>query len=337
MKRTHYYFYTGILSAILLLSSCLQMPKVGFLMDLSQTGRWVRDKELFTKNVEELGGEVIFRASEGDPEKQFELAKEMLDNKVKVLVIVPSDMNSAATIVKLAHQHKVPVISYDRIIKNCPLDFYISFDNVHVGELQAQYLSTVCPKGKYAILGGAVSDNNSFLIRLGQLNVIQPLVQRGNIEVVFDRYADSWTPEEGYRLFKECLRLNRRVDAVLAANDQLAEGALQAIQEAGIRPLPYISGQDADVEACRRIIAGTQTMTVYKPIEAIATKTAEIAMQIIHEQHIPKAMLSVNNGQKQVPAILLPAMVVNKETIDLTVIADGYLKEHNIKNEEKTK
>ena len=302
-------------------------------MDLSTTGRWAKDKELFIKNVKDLGGEVVFRASEGDAEKQFELAKEILQEKVKVLVVIPSDMNRAATIVKLAHQHKIPVIAYDRIIKNCPLDFYISFDNMHVGELQAQYLATICPKGKYAILGGAVNDNNSFLIRLGQLNVIQPLVQRGDIEVVFDEYTASWSAQEGYRLFKECLKKNHTVDAVLAANDQIAAGALKAMQEEGLNPLPYLSGQDADPDACKRIIAGTQTMTVYKPIEAIATKAAEIAVQVIHEQHMPKVILSVNNGQKQVPSILLPAMVVNKETIDLTVIADGYLKKHNLKNE----
>jgi D-xylose transport system substrate-binding protein len=302
-------------------------------MDFSTTGRWTKDKELFIKNVHDLGFEVVFRASEGDADKQFELAKEILLENVKVLVVIPSDMNAAATIVKLAHQHKIPVISYDRIIKNCPLDFYISFDNMHVGELQAQYLSTVCPKGKYAILGGAVNDNNSFLIRLGQLNVIQPLVQRGDIEVVFDEYAANWSVQEGYRLFKECLKKNHRVDAVLAANDQIAAGALKAMQEEGLNPLPYLSGQDADPDACKRIIAGTQTMTVYKPIEAIAAKAAEIAVQVVHEQQMPKAMLSVNNGQKQVPSILLPAMVVNKETIDLTVIADGYLKEHNLNNE----
>jgi D-xylose transport system substrate-binding protein len=329
-KRKQLFFYILIFSFFTILTSCSQRAKVGFLMDLSKTGRWAKDKELFIKSVRDLGGEVITRASEGVAEKQYELAKELLVENVKVLVVIPSDMNSAANIVKLAHQHKVPVISYDRIIKNCPLDFYISFDNVHVGELQAQYLSTVCPKGKYAILGGAVNDNNAFLIRLGQLNIIQPLVQRGDIEIVFDEYAGSWTVEEGYRLFEECIKKNPKVDAVLAANDQIAEGALKAMQEAGMNPLPYLSGQDADANACKRIIAGTQTMTVYKPIEAIATKAAEIAMQIIHEQHIPKTMLSVNNGQKQVPAILLPPMIVNKETIDLTVIADGYLKENNL-------
>ena len=300
-------------------------------MDVSDTGRWLRDKELFIKNVEELGGEVVFRASEGNIEKQFELAEEILNEGIKVLVIIPSDLNAAASIVNLAHKREVPVISYDRIIKNCPLDFYISFDNVQVGELQAKYLSTVCPEGNYAILGGAVTDNNSFLLRLGQLNVIQPLVERGNIRIVYDQYVDSWSPEEGYRLMKDCLRKNRKINAVLAANDQLAEGSLKALEEANYTPLPCISGQDADAEACRRVIAGTQAMTVYKPIEAIATKAAEIAMQIVSEQRIPKTYLSVNNGKRQVPAILLPAMEVNKQTIDLTVMADGYLKEHSLK------
>jgi len=330
MKRKYLLFAILVLSALLLLSNCSRKAKIGFLMDVSDTGRWLKDKELFIKNVEEMGGEVILKASEGDAEKQYQLAKEILAENINVLVIIPSDLNAAANIVKLAHQHEVPVVSYDRIIKNCMLDFYISFDNVQVGELQAKYLSTVCPKGKYAILGGAVTDNNSFLLRLGQLNILQPLMERGDIDVVFDQYVDFWSPVEGYRLMKECLAEHSQIDAVLAANDQLAEGALKAIQEANRQPIPEISGQDAEDEACRRIIAGTQAMTVYKPIEAIALKTAEIVMQMILEKRIPKTYLSVNNGKRQVPAILLPAMVVNKQTIDLTVVADGYFKEHNI-------
>lgn len=333
MKKNHINLAILILSGIFLLSSCAKKAKIGFLMDVSDTGRWIKDKELFIKSVEELGGEVVFRASEGDPEKQFELAKEILNEKVRILVVIPSDLNAAANIVKLAHQREVPVVSYDRIIKDCMLDFYISFDNVQVGELQAEYLTTVCPEGNYAILGGAVTDNNSFLLRLGQLNVLQPLIERGDIDIVYDQYVDYWAPEEGYRLMKECLKTNKKIDAVLAANDQLAEGALKALEEAGITKIPYMSGQDADPEACRRIVAGTQSMTVHKPIEAIAFKTAEIVMLMVQEERIPKTFLSVNNGKKQVPAILLPAMEVNRGTIDLTVDANDYLKEHSIEVE----
>lgn len=310
------------------ISGCSGKAKVGFLMDDSDYGRWIKDKELFIKQIEELGGEVVFRASEGDIEKQLDLAKEILSENVKVLVIVPSDLSYAANIVKLAHQQNVKVISYDRLIKNCFLDFYISFDNAQVGELQAQYLTTVCPRGNYALLGGAVSDNNSFLLKLGQLNILQPLVERGDIKIVYDQYVTNWSQAEGYRLMKECLDNDLKPDAVLAANDQLAEGAIQALQESGIDTLPVISGQDADEKACQRIMAGTQTMTVYKPIEAITTKAAEIAMQIVNEGTVPNTYLFVNNGTHQVPAILLSSTIVNRETINLKVVADGYLKDN---------
>ena len=329
MKRNYIHFAILVLSALLLLSNCSKKVKIGFLMDVSEQERWIKDKELFIESVDKLGGETIVKASQGDAELQFRLAEEILDEGIDVLVVIPSDMYLAANIVKLAHQYAVPVISYDRIIKDCNLDFYISFDNIQVGELQADYLTTVCPKGNYAILGGAISDNNSFLLRLGQFNIIQPLIEKGDINIVYDQFVDYWSPDEGYRLMKECLKKTTKLDAIIAANDQLAEGALRALNEAGVKSLPYISGQDAEAEACRRVIAGTQAMTVYKPIEAIASKTAEIAIQMINEERIPKTFLSVNNGKKQVPSILLPSMIVNRETINLTVIADGYLKEHN--------
>lgn len=316
---------------ILFLTDCSKTVKVGFLMDESETGRWVNDKAIFTKNIQELGGEVIFGAAEKDADRQYEMAKDMLEQGVDVLVMIPTDMNEAANIVVMAHKNGVRVVSYDRLIKKCGVDYYVSFDHVHVGELQAKYLITACPEGKYAILGGAKNDNNSFLLRLGQLNVIQPLVDKGDIKVVFDNYAEEWSAEEGYRLMKECLNENKDISAVLAANDRLAGGAIKAIAEAGMKDNICIAGMDADLDACQRIIAGTQSMTVYKPIEAIAVKAAEVAMQIAQEDDAPNMNLSVNNGFKQVPAVLLPAMVVSLETIDLTVVADGYLEEHNIR------
>ena len=142
---------------------------------------------------------------------------------------------------------------------------------------------------------------------------------------------DTWTVEEGYRLMKDCLKKHKNINAVLAANDRLAGGAIKALEEAGLVDKVCIAGMDADLDACQRIVAGTQSMTVYKPIEAIAHKAAEVAMQIAIQDRAPNMNLSLNNGFKQVPAILLPAMVVSKETINLTVVADGYLDEHNIR------
>jgi D-xylose ABC transporter substrate-binding protein len=329
MKKQIISFFI-LLSGILLLTDCSRTVKVGFLMDESTAGRWPTDKDLFIKNIEAQGGEVVFRASEMDVAKQEELATEMFAEGIDVLVMVPADMNEAAKIVMQAHREGIRVVSYDRLTKNCGLDYYVSFDHVNVGELQAKYLTAACPKGKYAVLGGAMTDNNSFLLRLGQLNILQPLIDRGDIEIVYDNYASEWTDEEGYRLMKECLKKNKKVDAVIAGNDRLAGGAIRALQEAGVADDVCIAGMDADADACQRIIAGTQSMTVYKPIEAIAVMAADVAMQIALEDRAPNMNLSVNNGFKQVPAVLLPAMTVSKETIDLTVVADGYLKENSI-------
>lgn len=319
-----------VFTGVLFLTDCTKTVRVGFLMDESTTGRWERDKEIFSKNIQELGGEVVVASAEMDPDKQYEQAQEMLDGGVDVLVIVPADMDKAAEIVVNAHKNGIRVVSYDRLIKNCGVDYYVSFDHVDVGELQAQYLTSACPSGDYAILGGAMNDNNSFLLKLGQLNVLQPIVDRGDIRIVYDNFASEWSVEEGYRLMKDCLKKNKEVVAVLAANDRLASGAIKALNEAGLEDV-CVAGMDADLDACQRIIAGEQSMTVYKPIEAIAVKAAEVAMQIALEDDAPNMNISVNNGFKQVPAVLLPSMVVSSETIDLTVVADGYLQEHNIR------
>lgn len=319
----------AIIGAIVL-SNCSQKPKIGLLMDEAEEGRWVKDKEMFIQQIEKLGGDAMVRAAQGDADLQMEQAIDLLHKKIDVLVIIPVDLNAAAEIVRLAHKYDVKVISYDRIVKNCNLDFYLSFDDVKIGELQAQYLATACPKGKYAIIGGAITDNNTFLLRLGQLNVLQPLIYRGDIEIVYDKYVDVWSEEEGYRLMKECLGKTKDIQAVLAANDQLAGGAIKAIEEAGIETKICISGQDAELEACRRIMAGKQSMSIYLPLEALAAQTAQTAIHMATRDEIPHTLLTVNNGAKQVPSILLEAMVVNQETIDLTVIADGYFEDHQV-------
>ncbi len=320
----------SVMLAMFLFYGCKEKVTIGLLMDNYEVERWQRDKDLFIARINELGGEVVTEVANSNPRVQYEQAQKLLKQGVDVLVIVPSDLNDAARIVALAHKYKVRVLSYDRLIRNCNLDLYISFDNVEVGALQADYLTKVCPKGNYALIGGAITDNNSFMLKIGQMNVLQPYVERGDIRIVFDRYADSWAEEEGYRLMKECLMKNNNIDAVIAANDNLATGVIKALKEKDLDGKVYIAGQDADLLACQRIVSGFQTMTVYKPIEAIATKAADFAMQLAAGEKFNKLNLSVNNGKHMVPAVLLPAMVVNKETIKLTVIADGYLKENKI-------
>ncbi|UCH13235.1 MAG: substrate-binding domain-containing protein [Bacteroidales bacterium] len=332
MKRTISLGTILLLVIIVLINSCSEKQvKIGLLMDDILLERWLKDKDLFIKRANEKEAQVLVEVANNDPVKQFDQAKKLLDEGIDILVIVPVDLNDAARIVQLAHQYKVRVLSYDRLVKNCNLDFYISFDNVEVGKIQAEYLAKLCPKGNFALIGGATTDNNSILLKIGQMNVLQPYVEKGDISIVYDQFVDKWHQDEGYNHMINCLKKsNNKIDAVIAANDALATGAAMALEENNMEGRVYLAGQDADLVACQRIVAGTQTITVYKPIEAIATKAADIAIAMAKKQDYENTQLTVNNGKKMVPALLLPPMLVNKETIKLTVVADGYLKENKI-------
>lgn len=297
---------------------------IGFCMDDLVQLRWHKDRAQFVKKAMGLGTNVMVRIAQGDDMKQFNQAKELIKQGVDVLVVVPVNLETAAAIVKAAHKAGIKVISYDRLIKNADLDYYISFDNVKVGELQAQYMVKLIPKGRYILIGGSINDNNSYLLQLGQKTILQPYIERGDIEIVLDQYVDEWEAIEGYKIMKTFLEKNKEADAVLAGNDALAGGVIKALKEYNLEGKIAVSGQDADVEACRRIIRGTQTMTVYKPINALAVTAAKIAVKLAKDQPVVNTNFTINNGEKLVPATLLPSQVVNKETIKLTVIEDEY-------------
>jgi D-xylose transport system substrate-binding protein len=225
-----------------------------------------------------------------------------------------------------AKRENVPVLAYDRLVRNSDVDFYISFDNVKVGELQARYLLDRAPKGNYVLIGGSPTDNNARMFREGQMNVLTPAISRGDVHVVADQWAKDWLPSEALRHTENALtQAQNNVVAIVASNDSTAGGAIQALEEQGLAGKVFVSGQDADLAGCQRVVAGTQSMTVYKPIAPLASRGAEIAVSLArHEPLQPNG--KVNNGFKDVPAILLEPIVVDKNNIVQTVIADGFVR-----------
>ncbi len=304
--------------------------KVGFLIHALDKERWENDQDFFVAKVQELGGTVEVRIAENSAAKQLNQAKELLTNGVDVLVIVPVDQFSAAEIVNEAHQKNVKVISYDRLIKNCKLDFYVSTDNVEIGALQADYLTTIRPNGNYALIGGAQSDNNSQFLYLGQMNVLQPLVEKGDISIVYNEFTNAWGEEEGYEQTKKLLKQNNKVDAIIAGNDAIALGAIKALGEAGKEGEVLIAGMDADLRNLQEIVAGHQTCTVYKPYEKMATTAAELAMKLGLALPCQNTFQTVSNGKMLVPSVFHAAMIVNKENLKLTVISEGYQSEEEV-------
>jgi D-xylose transport system substrate-binding protein len=282
--------------------------------------------------VEELGGEVIMMYANGNEQLQNEQIETIINKGVDVLVIVPHNSKSCALPVKLAHEKGIKVISYDRMIKDCDLDLYVSFDNEKVGQLQARYLLNLVPKGNYLLVGGASTDQNSFMIRKGQMSVLQAAIDKGDIKIVSDQFAKDWLPYQALKHTEDALALtHNKIDAILAANDGLASGVIQSISENDLAGKIPVSGMDAELSALQRIMDGTQSMTVYKSISNIAATAAEAAVALAKKE-TPKGITgTVNNGKMDLPSILLKPVMVDKNNIEQTVIADGYIQKNQLK------
>ena len=298
---------------------------IGLSLDTVREERWQRDRDQFVAHAESLGARVLVQVANNDDARQNAQAENLLTQGVDVLVVAPHNSESAATIVAAAHRAGVPVIAYDRLINQCDLDLYISFDNFRVGEMQAEYAIARKPRGNYVLIAGAPTDNNAHLYHEGQMKVLGPAIDRGDIQVVGDQWANDWQPVEALKIMENALTRNHnRVDAVVVSNDGLAGGAIQALAEQKLAGQVVVTGQDAELAACQRIVAGSQSMTVYKPIRALAARGAEVAILLARKQPVPDATRTLNNGRKDVPAILIPPVAVDKDNLAGTVIADGF-------------
>ncbi|MGK4002896.1 D-xylose ABC transporter substrate-binding protein [Sorangium sp. So ce1036] len=305
--------------------------RIGFSMDTLKEERWQRDRDLFKAKAESLGAEVLVQSANGDDALQNSQAENLLTQGVDVLVVVPHNAKTTATIVASAHKQKVPVLAYDRLILDSDVDLYVSFDNVRVGELQAEYLVKNHPKGNYILIGGSPTDNNAKLFREGQMNVLKPLIDKGDVKVVADQWAKDWQPVEALKITENALTKNKNdVTAVVASNDGLAGATVQALGEQKLAGKVGVSGQDAELAACQRVAAGTQSMTVYKPLKALAEKAAELAVKLAKKEDLGEKTQTVNNGKKDVPSVLIAPIAVDKTNLASTVIADGFHKVEDV-------
>jgi D-xylose transport system substrate-binding protein len=298
--------------------------KIGYLMDSLKVERWQTDLDTFQKRAKELGAEVLMETAEGDDDLQLQQSQKLMDSGAKVLLLVPHDTDKAARIVNAAKARHVPVLCYERLVRNSDIDFFVGTNAEVIGELQASTLARLAPKGNYVLIGGSSADSNARVLRDGQLRVLKPFVDRGEIKIVNDGWAKDWDPAEAYAIMSKAIDSTKGdMAAVVASNDGTAGGAIQALEEHKLAGKVLISGQDADLAAIIRILDGTQTMTVYKPIGLQARTAAEAAVNLAAGTPVKNAV-SIANGTKTVQAIFLSPVVVTRENVKQTVIKDGF-------------
>ncbi|HEY1924244.1 MAG TPA: substrate-binding domain-containing protein [Candidatus Acidoferrum sp.] len=299
-------------------------PKIGFAIEAMKGERWQTDLEAFQARAKELGADVVSADAGGDDDKQLEQVAEMIKGGIDVLVLLPHDSAKASRIVDIAKSAKVKVISYDRLALNSDVDLYVSFDRNEIGKVQAQYLVDRAPKGNYVLIGGSPNDEGAKVIHDAQMKVLQPYVDRGDVRVVADGYIQDWVASDGYIFMLKAIETaHGNVAGVLAANDALAGGAIQALRENNLAGKTLVSGQDADLASVICIAQGVQSMTVYKPVTREAERTAEEAVRLAKGEKIA-ADRTINNKKIQVPTILLKPVVVERANIKQTVVKDGF-------------
>ena len=312
-------------------------PRIGLSLDTLKEERWQRDRDTFVAKAQALGAEVVVLSANSDDVQQIRDCNSLLGQNIDVLVIAPHNGDAMSKAVKEAHASNVPVCAYDRLIKNCDLDYYFTFDNVKVGELQGRFLmERLFPAGpisggekkRIARIYGAPTDNNAKLFKQGQDNSLKPFLDNGQLEVVFADWAEDWKPENGKKITQAALTKagTAGLAAILASNDGTAGGAIQALREERLAGTILVTGQDADLDACRRILAGEQTMTIYKPLKLLAEQAAESAVALAKKQAI-KTTASYDNGKREVPTVQVDIIAVHKGNIRETVVKDGFHKE----------
>ncbi|MFA6194783.1 MAG: substrate-binding domain-containing protein [Patescibacteria group bacterium] len=296
---------------------------IGFSMGATREERWTKDRELFVKRAQELGAEVSVVSSDYNIEREILQIESLISQGVGAIVVMPSNSETIWPAIEKAKQAGIKVISYDRLIKDSDIDLYISFDNFMAGQLQAESILSVIDHGRLAYIGGSPADNNSYLLRDGTMDALASGIDSGKIELVVDKFTDDWKPEEAYKTMKEYLDSGQTVDAVIAANDGIASGVIQALKEKGLDGKVLVSGQDADLSAVQRIVAGTQFSTVYKPISSLAYKAAESAVALVKGDAMEVTNV-VDNGMIKVPSYFFKPSMVSKKNIMGTVVKDGF-------------
>ncbi len=321
-----------LLMIILLLFSCSKTEpersgiRIGFsaASDTFLIERWDRDIKIFMAAAREEGAEVIFAKSPGNALGQIPQIQYLLEQNIDVLVVIPQDMELLAGIIKKIRDKGIPVLSYDRPIMGIPINGYVSFDNREVGRLMASALTSEVKTGKYLIINGSIRDNNSYEVNRGVHEILDPYIDRKEINIVEEIWLDEWSFDEATEKIGDVLARTQDIQAISAANDMIAEAAIRLLSERRMAGKVAVVGQDADLLSCQRVVEGTQLMTVYKPIPRLAERAAKLAVQMARKElPVPDQFIDNYSGQDLAFFVESP-IAVFKEHMDETIIKDGF-------------
>ncbi len=304
--------------------------QIGMCFDSFVIERWQRDRDAFVSTAKELGAEVNVQNANGDVEEQIRQIEYFIEKKMDVIVIIciDSDNEKVRDVVKKAKNENIKVIAYDRLIRNANVDLYITFDNEEVGRIMAQAIVENGSKGdEVLMIGGSPTDNNVPLVEKG----FRQVLQNNGMAVLDSVHLENWKPELGEAYVYEHPYMMAEADAVMCGNDSIATKVVHAMAEKRLAGKITVVGQDADLEACQRIVEGTQVMTVYKPVEKLAQAAAEYAVLLAQGDNLipgkagtDSQITWISDGTSEVPYVGLEPIRVDRDNINEVIIGSGF-------------
>ncbi len=300
--------------------------QIGLSFDSFVIERWQRDRDVFVSTAQGLGAEVNVQNANGDVKEQISQIEYLIDKKMDAIVVVAVDSEALSGVLKKAKEAGIIVVAYDRLVTNANVDLYISFDNEKVGRLMAEALVKGVPKGGNIItIYGPTSDNNVALVEKG----FDAVIKKSGLNVIYSVNAKDWLAEEAFKAVNTALTKNPKIDGVMCGNDNLASEAVKALSENRMAGKVVVTGQDADLVACQRIVEGTQTMTVYKPVDQLAKTAADYAVKLAKGEDI-RFDETIYDGSVEIPYVKLEPIAVNKDNIFRVIIEGGFQREEDV-------
>lgn len=306
--------------------------KVGLSLPTQREERWVKDKKTMEKIADEMGIELLVKTADANMDEQINQVESLLSQGIDALILAPHDGAAAASLVEKAEKEGVPVVAYDRLITNTDkLDAYMTFQSVKTGEKQAEYLTKLVPEGNYIVLAGCPTDHCAGLYKKGAMNIIKPLVDEGKIKIVAEQDVENWLPENALKIVEAALAANNNeIDGILAPNDGTAGAAIQALAAQGLAGKVPVTGQDAEAAAAKRILEGTQSMTVFNDTRELGRAAVETAIKLAKGEAVETEYVT-DNGKMEVPSVKIGGKVVDKDNLQEELIDSGYLSPEDIK------
>lgn len=297
-----------------------EVLQIGMCFDSFVIERWQRDRDVFVSTAQELGAQVDVQNANGDTQTQIEQIRYFVEQKVDVIVVVPTDSDGISDAVKEAKKAGIKVVAYDRLITDANVDLYISFDNEQVGRLMAQALSEkLSADGNVVMLCGPTTDSNVAYIQKG----FEEVAEQEGLCIKEVMYVEGWKPELGYQYMSTKYPDLKEIDGIMCGNDSLASQMVKYLAECRKAGEIQIVGQDAELEACQRIMEGTQLMTVYKSVDKLASISAEYAIALAKGENL-KIEQTITDGTYMIPYVALEPVAVNRSNMDEIIIDSGF-------------